>query len=93
MPNQGTIVATGAIRDTGAGRVMTITSTYDHRVIQGAESGSFLRQLDGLLAGAGRLLSRCLLGPGADFAKAPPVEAGGARGEGRRATARRHLGQ
>jgi len=51
MPNQGTIVATGAIRDVGAQRVMTITSTYDHRIIQGAESGAFLRRIDGLLRG------------------------------------------
>ncbi|HEY7331621.1 MAG TPA: multifunctional oxoglutarate decarboxylase/oxoglutarate dehydrogenase thiamine pyrophosphate-binding subunit/dihydrolipoyllysine-residue succinyltransferase subunit [Candidatus Limnocylindria bacterium] len=51
MPGQGTIVATGAIRDAGARRVMTISSTYDHRVIQGAESGSFLRRIDALLAG------------------------------------------
>jgi 2-oxoglutarate dehydrogenase E1 component len=32
-------------------QVMTITSTYDHRVIQGAESGMFLRRLDALLQG------------------------------------------
>jgi len=51
MPGQGTIVATGAIRDTGAGRVMTLTSTYDHRIIQGAESGAFLRRIEALLAG------------------------------------------
>ena len=31
---------------------MTMTSTYDHRVIQGAESGSFLRRVDQLLQGA-----------------------------------------
>jgi 2-oxoglutarate dehydrogenase E1 component len=30
---------------------MTLTSTYDHRVIQGAESGSFLRRIDQLLQG------------------------------------------
>ncbi len=53
MPGQGTIVAVGAIgypaewrnvkednlRDLGIGKVMTMTSTYDHRVIQGAEFG------------------------------------------------------
>ncbi len=44
-------MATGAIRDVGLQRVMTITSTYDHRVIQGAESGSFLRRIDALLRG------------------------------------------
>ena len=56
MPGQGTIVAVGAIgypaewrgvpetslRELGVGKVMTMTSTYDHRVIQGAEFGEFL---------------------------------------------------
>ncbi len=65
MPGQGTIVATGAIgyppglgtvepdklRELGVQKVMTMTSTYDHRVIQGAESGAFLRRIDQLLAG------------------------------------------
>ncbi|MFL5896580.1 MAG: multifunctional oxoglutarate decarboxylase/oxoglutarate dehydrogenase thiamine pyrophosphate-binding subunit/dihydrolipoyllysine-residue succinyltransferase subunit [Thermoleophilaceae bacterium] len=61
MPGQGTIVATGAIgyppglrgagRELGVAKVMTMTSTYDHRVIQGAESGSFLRLIDQLLQG------------------------------------------
>ena len=65
MPGQGTIVATGAIgyppgfanvepdrlRELGVQKVMTVTSTYDHRVIQGAESGSFLRRIDQLLQG------------------------------------------
>jgi multifunctional 2-oxoglutarate metabolism enzyme len=65
MPGQGTIVATGAIaypaewahapaekiRALGVSKVMTMTSTYDHRVIQGAESGSFLRRIDQLLQG------------------------------------------
>jgi 2-oxoglutarate dehydrogenase E1 component len=35
----------------GVQKVMTMTSTYDHRVIQGAESGSFLRRIDQLLQG------------------------------------------
>ncbi|MEX1277998.1 MAG: 2-oxo acid dehydrogenase subunit E2, partial [Chloroflexota bacterium] len=52
MPGQGTIIATGAIRDVGDARVMTITSTYDHRVIQGAESGAFLRRVAAMLDGA-----------------------------------------
>jgi len=52
MPGQGAIIATGAIRSTGASRVMTISSTYDHRVIQGAESGAFLGRVDALLQGA-----------------------------------------
>jgi len=65
MKGQGTIIATGAIgyppeftsiaesglRQLGVSKVMTMTSTYDHRVIQGAESGEFLRRIDELLAG------------------------------------------
>ncbi len=65
MSGQGTIVATGSIaypaewaqatperlKTLGVSKVMTMTSTYDHRIIQGAESGSFLRRIDQLLAG------------------------------------------
>lgn len=65
MPGQGTIVAVGAIgypaeyeatspdtlRNIGVGKVMTMTSTYDHRVIQGAESGVFLKLAHELLNG------------------------------------------
>ena len=35
----------------GMSKVMTVTSTYDHRVIQGAESGQFLLTLERLLQG------------------------------------------
>jgi 2-oxoglutarate dehydrogenase E1 component len=65
MAGQGSIIAVGAIgypaefsavpeerlREFGLSKVMTITSTYDHRVIQGAESGSFLAGVDTLLQG------------------------------------------
>jgi 2-oxoglutarate decarboxylase len=61
MPGQGTIVATGSIgypvglgnvgEVLGAEKVMTMTSTYDHRVIQGAESGRFLEQIEEHLQG------------------------------------------
>src|SRR2546425_9708959 len=51
MKGQGSIIATGAIRQPGSATIVTITSTYDHRVIQGAESGMFLRKLDALLQG------------------------------------------
>src|SRR5437016_661530 len=54
MKGQGTIIATGAIRQIGPAKVMTLTSTYDHRIIQGAESGMFLRKLDSLLQGEER---------------------------------------
>jgi 2-oxoglutarate dehydrogenase E1 component len=51
MSGQGSIVATGIIRTVSEARLMTITSTYDHRIIQGAESGSFLQLIDRLLHG------------------------------------------
>jgi len=66
MQLQGTIVATGQIdypaeysatdpavlADLGVSKVMTMTSTYDHRIIQGAESGAFLARIHELLLGA-----------------------------------------
>jgi 2-oxoglutarate dehydrogenase E1 component len=65
MAGQGSIIAVGAIgypaeftslpegraAELGISKVMTITSTYDHRVIQGAESGTFLGTIDRLLQG------------------------------------------
>jgi 2-oxoglutarate decarboxylase len=65
MPGQGAIVGVGAMEypaqyqgassDTLArlavSKIMTLTSTYDHRVIQGAQSGDFLRLIHGLLLG------------------------------------------
>ncbi len=65
MPGQGAIIATGAIdfpaefaattsetRATlGISKVLMITCTYDHRIIQGAESGAFLAKLQQLLQG------------------------------------------
>jgi len=61
MAGQGAIVATGSIgypaglgaaaEQLGAEKVMTMTSTYDHRIIQGAESGRFLGRIEALLQG------------------------------------------
>jgi 2-oxoglutarate dehydrogenase E1 component len=61
MVGQGTIVATGSIAFPvglgkvatmiGAEKVMTMTSTYDHRIIQGAESGRFLQLVEAYLQG------------------------------------------
>jgi 2-oxoglutarate dehydrogenase E1 component len=61
MNGQGTIVATGSIaypvglgnvgEQIGAEKVMSMTSTYDHRVIQGAESGRFLGLVEARLRG------------------------------------------
>jgi 2-oxoglutarate decarboxylase len=66
MPSQGAIIATGQIDyptefsaadpsvlgDLGISKTMTMTSTYDHRIIQGAESGAFLARIHELLLGA-----------------------------------------
>lgn len=65
MPHQGVIVGIGSIgyppeyqaisaasaSKVGLAPVMTVTSTYDHRVIQGAESGAFLARIADLLQG------------------------------------------
>lgn len=65
MKGQGAIIATGAIdyppeysamtpkalSQLGISRAFTITSTYDHRIIQGAESGAFLAEIHELLMG------------------------------------------
>jgi 2-oxoglutarate dehydrogenase E1 component len=65
MLGQGAIIATGAIdypaeyrgvadetrAALGLSKVMTVTCTYDHRIIQGAESGMFLGKLEDLLQG------------------------------------------
>ena len=65
MVGQGAIIATGAIQfnaeyqamspttisTLGISKVMNITSTYDHRIIQGAESGLFLKEINDLLLG------------------------------------------
>ena len=65
MPGQGVIVGVGSIdypaefegadltnlSALGMSKVVTITSTYDHRIIQGAESGLFLKRIHDLLLG------------------------------------------
>src|SRR5206468_2702524 len=74
MSGQGAIIGVGAMEypaeyqgaaeDTLArlavSKVMTLTSTYDHRIIQGAESGDFLRRMHALLlADAAARGARC----------------------------------
>jgi 2-oxoglutarate decarboxylase len=63
MSGQGAIIGAGAmeypaefqgaseerIAEMGLGKLITLTSTYDHRIIQGAESGDFLRTIHQLL--------------------------------------------
>ncbi len=65
MAGQGAIIATGAIEypaefsamapatlsRLAISKVVTFTSTYDHRIIQGAESGAFLARVEELLLG------------------------------------------
>ena len=65
MSGQGTIVGVGAMEypaafqgasdqtlaDLAVSKIITITSTYDHRIIQGAESGEFLGRIHHLLLG------------------------------------------
>jgi 2-oxoglutarate dehydrogenase E1 component len=67
MPGQGAIVGVGTIdypaewqaadprvlAELGVSKVVTLTSTYDHRIIQGAESGLFLKKVHELLTGGG----------------------------------------
>ena len=65
MPGQGVIIGAGAlgypieysgadprtIADLGISKVLTLSSTYDHRIIQGAESGLLLKKVHELLLG------------------------------------------
>ena len=65
MPGQGAIIGVGALgypagfeaadprvmAELGLGKVVTLTSTYDHRIIQGAESGLFLKYVSECLTG------------------------------------------
>ncbi len=65
MPGQGAIVGIGslayppewaaadpaALAELGISKIVTLTSTYDHRIIQGAESGLFLSRVHELLIG------------------------------------------
>ena len=104
MSGQGTIVACGSlaypvewrhappekIKALGVSKVMTMTSTYDHRVIQGAESGSFLRRIEELLQGEDDFYESVAGDLGIDAApitaahpasaSAPPLPAPGAPG-------------
>jgi 2-oxoglutarate dehydrogenase E1 component len=63
MAGQGTIIGVGAMEypaefsgmsedalsQNAVSKIMTLTSTYDHRIIQGAQSGEFLRRIHQLL--------------------------------------------
>ncbi|MFN2320269.1 MAG: multifunctional oxoglutarate decarboxylase/oxoglutarate dehydrogenase thiamine pyrophosphate-binding subunit/dihydrolipoyllysine-residue succinyltransferase subunit [Dermatophilaceae bacterium] len=67
MQGQGTIIGVGALEypaewqgasnetlhRNAVSKILTLTSTYDHRIIQGAQSGDFLRTIHALLLGDG----------------------------------------
>ena len=99
MVGQGTIIATGAIgypvgfekvdtdrlRELGVSKTMTMTSTYDHRVIQGAQSGAFLKRIDELLAGGDGFYEAVFsalgaAGPGTEEGVSAPVTDGAGAG-------------
>ena len=65
VEGQGTIIGVGSMEypaefqgsspdrlaESAVSKILTLTSTYDHRVIQGAQSGEYLRRLHALLLG------------------------------------------
>jgi 2-oxoglutarate decarboxylase len=90
MTGQGTIIATGSIAYPvgvgnigdmiGAEKVMTMTSTYDHRIIQGAESGQFLAKVEEYLQGEHGFYEGIFASLGVELgaAPAPPAPAAAA---------------
>ena len=96
MVGQGTIVATGsiaypvglgAIGDMiGAEKVMSMTSTYDHRIIQGAESGRFLGRVEDYLQGERGFYEGVFGSLGVQLGPAPSAPAPAAAAAAARAT-------
>jgi multifunctional 2-oxoglutarate metabolism enzyme len=85
MAGQGTIVASGSIAYPvglgdigamiGAEKVVTMTSTYDHRIIQGAESGRFLRCIEEYLQGEHGFYEDVFAALGVELGPAPSLPA------------------
>jgi multifunctional 2-oxoglutarate metabolism enzyme len=85
MNGQGTIVATGSIgypvglgnigEMIGAEKVMSMTSTYDHRIIQGAESGRFLARIEEYLQGEHGFYDGVFASLGLQLGPKPPLPA------------------
>src|SRR5437764_601380 len=81
MQGQGAIIATGSIgyppglaragASLGAEKVMTMTSTYDHRIIQGAESGRFLGLIESYLQGEDGFYEQVFSSLGVELAELP----------------------
>ena len=94
MTGQGTIVATGSIAYPvglgnigsmiGAEKVMTMTSTYDHRIIQGAESGRFLALIEEYLQGEHGFYEGVFASLGVELGPAPTAPRAGRGGRCRR---------
>jgi multifunctional 2-oxoglutarate metabolism enzyme len=81
MAGQGTIVASGSIAYPvglgdigamiGAEKIVTMTSTYDHRIIQGAESGRFLGRIEAYLQGEDSFYEDVFAALGVELGPAP----------------------
>ena len=81
MPGQGVIIGVGTIdypaewqaadprvlAELGVSKVVTLTSTYDHRIIQGAESGTFLQKVHQLLIGGDDFYQRVFKAMGVPY--------------------------
>jgi 2-oxoglutarate decarboxylase len=81
LPGQAAIVGVGSISypaeyeaadpellaELGVSKVVTLTSTYDHRVIQGAESGLFLSRVHDLLLGQDRFYDQVFSSVGVPY--------------------------
>ena len=92
MAGQGAILATGAIgfppgfanvsdatrKNLGVGKIMQMTSTYDHRVIQGAQSGEYLKRVDELLQGKDAFYEEIFTALGLQAAALPAAQVGSA---------------
>ena len=86
MQGQGAIIGVGAMEypaewqgaseetltEAAISKIISLTSTYDHRIIQGAESGLFLKRVHELLMGDGEFYDEVFrsIGGSANTAKA-----------------------
>ncbi len=81
MPGQGAIIGVGKIdypaeyqaadpkvlAQLGLSKIIALTSTYDHRIIQGAESGLFLKKVHELLLGEDEFYDRMFTDVGVPY--------------------------
>ena len=88
MAGQGAIIAAGAIgyppgfgsaneaalKQLGISKIMQMTSTYDHRVIQGAQSGEYLKRVDELLQGKDGFYDRIFAALGLQIGTLPQTQ-------------------